>query len=406
MDLKPANYMGDAIGAVLLMMIIMSGRRNRRARDFTQKIFFNCVQLTAVECLIDIVIFAMDGAVFPGAKALACLSNTVQAVGLTTLCYLWTIYVRHKTGITEEDHLDRIEKLLMLPVAAVAVIYIINLFVPVAFIITDQNLYQRSGWGFIVAMLVDLFFLLGSAFQGAAAMRCSRNYQFFPALYFEIFAFSGVVMQMIFYGISLIYTCTAVALVGVYFEIQKESSCVDPLSGTYNRQYMNSYLYALCREYQESESKRNSMTLACLLLDADGFKKINDTYGHMEGDQAIRDIGSILMSSAPKNAICARFGGDEFVMILEVEDINELDEVTEGIQNRRRELNATGVNPYKLHFSIGRAEYNPEEDTPEMLLKRLDDTMYIEKRRRHARREASETEQKEINLTESDAGTL
>lgn len=81
-------------------------------------------------------------------------------------------------------------------------------------------------------------------------------------------------------------------------------------------------------------------------------------------------------------------------MILEVKDIHELDEVTERIQTRRRALNATGVNPYQLHFSIGRTEYNPEEDTPDILLKRLDNLMYIEKRKRHAKRDAMEAGQK------------
>lgn len=393
-NLKSANFMGDGMGALLLLMIIFSGRRNRKGRDFTQKMFFRCVGFTGIECLIDIMSYAVDGASFAGARTLNYLSNTFLAIGLTLLCYLWTVYVRHKTGITEKEGLDRTEKRLLLPVAAIAVIYIVNLFTPIVFIINEQNQYERSGWGFIAAMIVDSVFLLGSSFHGAAAMRNSRNYQFFPVFYFEIFTFSGVVLQMLFYGISLIYSFSAIALVGVYFEIQKEYSYVDPLSGAYNRQYMNVYLYALCREYQESESKRMNTTLACLLLDVDGFKKINDTYGHLAGDQAIRDIGGILRASAPEKAVCARYGGDEFVMILEVKDIHELDEVTERIQTRRRALNATGVNPYQLHFSIGRTEYNPEEDTPDILLKRLDNLMYIEKRKRHAKRDAMEAGQK------------
>jgi diguanylate cyclase (GGDEF)-like protein len=384
-NLKSANFMGDGMGALLLLMIIFSGRRNRKGRDFTQKMFFRCVGFTGIECLIDIMSYAVDGASFAGARTLNYLSNTFLAIGLTLLCYLWTVYVRHKTGITEKEGLDRTEKRLLLPVAAVAVIYIVNLFTPIVFIINEQNQYTR---------IVGSVFLLGSSFHGAAAMRNSRNYQFFPVFYFEIFTFSGVVLQMLFYGISLIYSFSAIALVGVYFEIQKEYSYVDPLSGAYNRQYMNVYLYALCREYQESESKRMNTTLACLLLDVDGFKKINDTYGHLAGDQAIRDIGGILRASAPEKAVCARYGGDEFVMILEVKDIHELDEVTERIQTRRRALNATGVNPYQLHFSIGRTEYNPEEDTPDILLKRLDNLMYIEKRKRHAKRDAMEAGQK------------
>lgn len=387
MNLKPANYMGDAIGFILLVMILFSSRQSRKTRIFVRIIFAACVITTAVLCLLDIVVFAVDGVLFPGARAIAYFGNTLQAILLTSVCYLWTLYVRHKTGIEKQGKPGRGDRILAVPLLFVTALYLVNLFVPVCFVIDAGNVYSRHGIGFILAMLIDSSYLLGSSFAGIHAIRRSKSYQFFPIMFFELASFTGVVLQMVFYGISLIYISIAVALVGVYFALQKEAAYIDPLSGAFNRMYMNSYLYAICRDYQknaESYAKR-SMQLACLLLDVDGFKQINDTYGHLQGDQAIRDIGALLLDSMPQNAVCARYGGDEFVVIVQICDVREIDEMIAELHARRRALNQSHKNPYQLHFSVGCALFDPGNDTPETMMKRLDDKMYQEKRERHAR---------------------
>lgn len=85
----------------------------------------------------------------------------------------------------------------------------------------------------------------------------------------------------------------------------------DELTGLYNRRHF----FDSVRE-QIALGFRHNFKIACLLMDIDHFKKINDTYGHMAGDEVLRKVGALLNSCKREGELLARFGGEEFVMCL------------------------------------------------------------------------------------------
>jgi len=85
----------------------------------------------------------------------------------------------------------------------------------------------------------------------------------------------------------------------------------DALTGLYNRRHFH---LRLQEEYQRS--KRYELPLACLMFDIDDFKKINDTYGHLQGDTVLREMAVRMNEVIRKTDICARYGGEEFVVIM------------------------------------------------------------------------------------------
>lgn len=85
----------------------------------------------------------------------------------------------------------------------------------------------------------------------------------------------------------------------------------DPLTGLANRRAFNE---SLERCFHEAE--RYGHDLACLMIDLDGFKPLNDTLGHPRGDQLLITVGKVLQANSRKSDICGRFGGDEFVVLL------------------------------------------------------------------------------------------
>lgn len=387
---RVSNFVTDCVGIVLMVLILSFGRFARQSAESAEKAFYYCVQLDMLLCVADIIVFAVDGIPSDEARVVAYIFNTLQAMGLTTTCYMWAVFVFRKTGAYSLPGLAGISnKIFLIPLLIVYLFYIANFFTPVCFYITADGYYHRGTFGYLAAFIVDTLYLLGASFAGAIASHRLKKYQFFPVMFFVLFCFTGVMLQMLLFGLSLIYICSAIGLLGVYMELQNEKSYIDGLSGLYNRQYMTRYLRSQCCDYRRrgQDDGKDREKLAMLLLDVDYFKSINDNFGHQAGDQAIRDVGALLMKSMPQEAVCCRYGGDEFVVVLEIKQISEIEELIKVLQANRKEFNSRNINAYELHFSIGMAVFDPLNDTQDTLLKRLDENMYREKQKRHAARD-------------------
>ena len=89
------------------------------------------------------------------------------------------------------------------------------------------------------------------------------------------------------------------------------AAAVDPITGVFNRRHLHVRL-----DEELQRSRRHNIPVAVLVLDIDDFKTINDSYGHLVGDLVLRDVAEILRRSVRVFDICARFGGDEFVIVM------------------------------------------------------------------------------------------
>ncbi len=148
-------------------------------------------------------------------------------------------------------------------------------------------------------------------------------------------------------------------------------STIDPLSGACNRtkldEEMNKWI-----EY----SKRYNVPLSVAILDFDDFKKINDTFGHLIGDNVIVEASQIIRKTIRKSDIFARWGGEEFILLLPCTDVAKATELTERI---RRQIEQNIFDKAgKVTCSIGIAQLS-EEDDMLSFLRRTDKTLYSAK---------------------------
>jgi diguanylate cyclase (GGDEF)-like protein len=129
-------------------------------------------------------------------------------------------------------------------------------------------------------------------------------------------------------------------------------------------------------------ARRQQRPIHILLIDLDRFKRINDTFGHIVGDQALTEFAQILTATFRKSDVVARTGGDEFCILLAEPD--------EGIQTALARLrqnvddsNGAGARAYRLEFSHGIARALPTDDESiHALVEMADEAMYEEKRLR------------------------
>jgi PleD family two-component response regulator len=91
----------------------------------------------------------------------------------------------------------------------------------------------------------------------------------------------------------------------------EEVAATDPLTGLYNRRHFGKLLEQLF-----SEAHRYDADLSCIMLDLDGYKQFNDTYGHQAGDQMLVVLGKVIASNLRTMDVSARYGGDEFILLL------------------------------------------------------------------------------------------
>jgi|YelNatPaOPRAMG01_1025707.scaffolds.fasta_scaffold04019_7 two-component system cell cycle response regulator len=154
-------------------------------------------------------------------------------------------------------------------------------------------------------------------------------------------------------------------------------SNVDPLTGLYNRRF---FLNTLEKEFERS--KRYNRALSILMVDMDHFKYVNDRCGHLVGDKLLLDIGNILSAGLRRMDVCARYGGDEFIIMLPETTQAGAIAVAERYLNKVKEHNISAIcNKIKnISCSIGISSV-PESNINNVsdLLKSADEALYISK---------------------------
>jgi diguanylate cyclase (GGDEF)-like protein len=162
-------------------------------------------------------------------------------------------------------------------------------------------------------------------------------------------------------------------------ELMQSLSLVDELTQLKNRRG-----FFELAEQALKVARREHHSLALFFVDLNGLKSINDTLGHLAGDQALRDAAAMLRQTYRDSDILARIGGDEFVALAHV--TRDTTALCNRLRSHLIEFNATGNRPYVLDVSIGTAVVNAKaEDDIHELIARADAAMYEEKRALAAR---------------------
>jgi two-component system cell cycle response regulator len=151
----------------------------------------------------------------------------------------------------------------------------------------------------------------------------------------------------------------------------------DGLTGLYNRHFLSSHLENMARQ-----CLLNNKPLALMIMDMDHFKSVNDTYGHDVGDEVLKQLSECLVKSLRSADLAARFGGEEFVVLMPETDVPAAGDVAERIRKAIETYDFKVSHPIgilKKTVSIGVAHLNPMGDSAQALLKRADEALYQSK---------------------------
>lgn len=190
-----------------------------------------------------------------------------------------------------------------------------------------------------------------------------------------------IVPGIFFFGACFVWLSSILALQTAMdvmrITVLEHESFTDPLTGVYNRRFMEQQLIE-----EVAKARRYKFDLAVMLLDLDYFKRINDEYGHQAGDQLLIEIGSLINEQLRDSDILSRYGGEEFLIIAPntaPPAATLLSERLRGhVQSHHflKEFKATREIEIRLTVSIGVASFGEVLASEEALIRAADKNLY------------------------------
>ena len=367
----------DYIGLVLLIALLFISRIRRSANNdqIEFQIFTLIAVLTIVACFVDFFSFFSDGRPGPVWRVINLLSNTYCFVANPLFISCWCLFEDVKL-YHSRARIKKIYTYAFIPAILLAVIALLNMFVPIIFAIDENNQYYRLPFSYAYYFVDACYIVFGIYILKKYEQKYGKV-RFFPIFLMIGPIVMGCALQVIFYGISMIWVSMAVGMTAIYMSLQNEFSYLDKLTGLYNRAYLDYLIEGVVRE--------NATRFGGIMIDVDYFKEINDTMGHSIGDEALIDVARVITFSKPDKAIAIRFAGDEFMVMFKATTEKELQSTIKAIREELQLFNETEQRQYQLSLSLGYSMYDPSTQTIDQFLKNMDDNMYEEKKLKHSR---------------------
>lgn len=152
------------------------------------------------------------------------------------------------------------------------------------------------------------------------------------------------------------------------YDLLRAMATRDALTGLHNRHYLSDAL-----KEKISYAMHHRLPLSLMIIDIDHFKRINDTYGHLVGDHVLTAVAQILLEHVRQEDIAARFGGEEFVIVLDNCSVHDACVKAEIIRQMIENLYPEGI---RVSASFGVVQLSDHLDKPAKLLKHADTALY------------------------------
>lgn len=332
---------------ILLTIYYMTTKWNDKEL-FNNKLFILIIQITIFLLFVD-VFSRFDG---NGSQIYVLLNHTGNFLIFLLnplLVSMWVLYAHYNIYNNEKKTKELIPSLLVINILNMVMVFLTQ-FYGWFYYIDSNNVYHR-GPLFLFSVAITVTLMLVSFIMTVTNYKNIEKRYFRPLLFFTIPPFIGIILQTYFYGISLVLNCVVFSLLIVFLTIQHHTMSTDYLTGLYNRKKIERYLD------KKIKSCTPLKTFSGIMLDMNNFKSINDTFGHDKGDEALEISGNLMKECIRDTDILARFGGDEFFIILNISDEDILRETVNRIKLKFDEFNEAKRKPYVIEFSMGYGVY-------------------------------------------------
>lgn len=364
-NLSFSVFTANIISLLLIGTLYLSNRQ-RMSNERDMRIILRMMAITAVSNVADCLVFYLDGSSEIFLKIIVFLSGSWLFLGNVLTGYTWAKFLTMHLNIPFTAMRKRVYR--AGGIAAV-ILLIINIFYPLVFSNSDGT-YQR-GPAYSVFLILAFLYISDSLYLYVKCRKKVGTLKLFPVEVFLVPIVIGVVVQALFVEIAITWTSIAIAIAGIMTALKNETIFLDHLTGLYNRVYLE-FL-------QKQAYKKKDVRVCGIMADLNGFKEINDNYGHAEGDSALIITADTLRKSFGEYGVVTRYAGDEFVIMLNTTDERLVRELIERAKKNFAQENIRNGKPYTLSASMGYAICDLKVETMDAFMNRIDRRMYKDK---------------------------
>lgn len=352
--------------SLMLLATLYFGNKQRMDSDRDMQIVLRMMGITAISNIADCCVYYLSSNSGIFSKIILLLSGSWLFWGNIMIGYTWAQFITSHLGIPFSETRRKIYRCGRW---IAGILLIINIFYPLVF--TNKNgIYQR-GPAYGVFLLFAVLYILDSLYLYARCRQKVGTLKLFPVHVFLLPVVTGVIVQALFLETAITWTSIAVAIAGVMTALKNEMIFLDRLTGLYNRVYLE-FL-------QKQACKKKDVWVSGIMIDLNGFKQINDNYGHAEGDTALIIAADLLRKSFSEYGVVTRYAGDEFVVMLNTTDEQFIQSLIEQAKKNFENKNQENDKPYQMSASMGYAVSNLSVETIADFMNRIDKQMYQDK---------------------------
>ena len=308
----------------------------------------------------------------------AVLVNVSNFIIMTLITYWWLNYAM---AVLQSPHRNRpINRFAVVFPMLVSLIVLVIIYIIDPGLLLDRNLDPTTFYAVFQIAVPDIYIIAVFVYtiRKARSVESAAEKGMYLALgLFPLtLVLAGFIQIYVLPQSSVFCLGSTIVMVLFYIESMETQISQDPLTKLNNRGQLRRYLA------QEGSAHREGLDTYIMMLDINDFKKINDAYGHSEGDRALVIMADALrkaVGSSNLHAFIARYGGDEFTIVVHTDRSGDLDALAQSIRTRLAERCEAAHAPYTITTGIGWDRLGRVDDTVQKCIARADKKLYEDK---------------------------
>ena len=369
----------------LLILLVLLGEVKARSSRFLlidQRLFAAMLFTNIAMLVLDTGTWLLDGRMFPGARTLNMVVTASYYALDPLMAFLYLYYCDVKISVPKARRL-KLLPLYLAPFAVNLVLTLLSIRGGYLFRIGADNHYSRgsllvlsfilSSMLMAVAFISVTLYLLAKRKAHAGSTMQINPHGVHSLLVFTLPPLVGVVVQIWVNQVTIVWISTVISLLITFIHLQNVEITTDVLTGIFNRRQTESYLQSLM---QPSGKER---PFALIVMDLNHFKQVNDRYGHLMGDNALRAMAEVLHDVCRKDEFYSRYGGDEFVVITHTVDEPYIYDLIKRLNESLAVYCTLNALPVSLTLCAGHAVCDADIESPDALFALADAQLYAQK---------------------------